>query len=239
MEEVGIVRGLYRYPVKSFAGEALETASLGWHGVEGDRRFAFVREQNESGFPWLTAGRLPEMLRYRPTGPASDDAAPLPSRVATPDGLEVELWGDDLRRRLTTAYGEPVRLYRLDRGVFDDATLSLISTNTIGRIERDAGIALDVRRFRPNVLVEVSGDAEFPEDAWVGRVVVFGNGPAMSVERRDLRCSMINFDPDTGVPTPAVLKAVGSLNEVYAGVYGSTFRTGVISQGDRVYVSSQ
>jgi uncharacterized protein YcbX len=66
MQPVGFVRQLFRYPVKSMAGEALERAEIGWHGVEGDRRFAFRRVDNTSGFPWLTAGRLPELLRYRP-----------------------------------------------------------------------------------------------------------------------------------------------------------------------------
>jgi uncharacterized protein len=209
MQEIGIVRALYRYPVKSFSGETLETARLGWHGVEGDRRLAFLREQNRSGFPWLTAGRLPAMLQYRPFG--GDDSAALPAKVATPSGAEVDIWGDELRRELSEAYREPVRLVRLDRGIFDDANLSLITTGTIRRIEESAGMALDVRRFRPNILVETAGGAEFPENEWIGRVLVFGDaadGPAMSVERPDVRCSMINFDPDTGETTAAVLKTV-------------------------------
>ena len=57
---IGRVRSLFRYPVKSMAGVSLEHASLGWHGIEGDRRFAFRRVTEKGGMPWLTASRLPE-----------------------------------------------------------------------------------------------------------------------------------------------------------------------------------
>jgi uncharacterized protein YcbX len=48
---LGVVRNLLRYPVKSMAGTPLESAYLGWHGFAGDRRFAFRRVADESGFP--------------------------------------------------------------------------------------------------------------------------------------------------------------------------------------------
>jgi uncharacterized protein len=49
------VVGLWRYPVKSMAGEALVAAEVSWHGLAGDRRWAFVRDGVvRSGFPWLT-----------------------------------------------------------------------------------------------------------------------------------------------------------------------------------------
>ena len=39
-QEIGVIRSLYRYPVKSMAGVSLLTATLGWHGFAGDRHFA-------------------------------------------------------------------------------------------------------------------------------------------------------------------------------------------------------
>jgi len=66
MEILGTVRAIYRYPVKSMAGETQAAADLGWHGLDGDRRFAFRLLGNASGFPWLQASKLPGLLRYRP-----------------------------------------------------------------------------------------------------------------------------------------------------------------------------
>jgi uncharacterized protein YcbX len=58
MIQVGHVCEIVRYPIKSMAGIATESAFLGWHGLDGDRRFAFRRVGDDSGFPWLTASRL-------------------------------------------------------------------------------------------------------------------------------------------------------------------------------------
>jgi hypothetical protein len=57
--EIGHVDAILRYPVKSMGGERLEAAKLGWHGLGGDRRLAFRRMDDRSGFPWLTASKLP------------------------------------------------------------------------------------------------------------------------------------------------------------------------------------
>jgi len=57
--EIGHVEAIFRYPVKSMGGERLEVANLGWHGIDGDRRLAFRRIDDRSGFPWLTASKLP------------------------------------------------------------------------------------------------------------------------------------------------------------------------------------
>jgi len=64
--EIGQVEALFRYPVKSMSGEQLEAAELGWHGLEGDRRLAFrrIHDNERSGFPWLSASRLPDLLRF-------------------------------------------------------------------------------------------------------------------------------------------------------------------------------
>jgi uncharacterized protein len=67
MTVVGRVVGLWRYPVKSMAGEELDGVEVSWHGLAGDRRWAFIRDgQARSGFPWLTIREHPEMARYRP-----------------------------------------------------------------------------------------------------------------------------------------------------------------------------
>src|SRR4029453_18046815 len=69
---IGEVEALFRYPVKSMRGEALDDAALGWHGIDGDRRFAFRRVDERGGFPWLSASRLADLLQFSPTG--RDDA---------------------------------------------------------------------------------------------------------------------------------------------------------------------
>lgn len=91
---VGRVLEIYRYPVKSMAGARLTQASLGWHGLEGDRRFAFRRRAERGGLPWLTASRLPELILYRPCDAQGAVVDEGPTHVRTPDGRLLDLWGE-------------------------------------------------------------------------------------------------------------------------------------------------
>jgi uncharacterized protein YcbX len=129
---------------------------------------------------------------------------------------------------------------QLKHGVFDEATISAMSLSTIAHIGREAGMQddLDRRRFRMNVLLETESDEPFVEDNWVGGTLVFGDneatGPAIHVTMPDLRCVMVNLDPDTAAKDARVMKTVARLNQNNAGVYATVTRTGVISVGDQV-----
>ena len=234
---LGHVAELVRYPVKSMAGTATESAFLGWHGLAGDRRFAFRRPGDESGFPWLTASRLAELLLYHPFGVDESTGEPLPTHVRTPAGTAVELRSAELRNEIAERCGISVELMKLKHGIFDDAPVSVISLATIAGIECEAGADLDRRRFRANIVLDTGDTEPFLEDRWVGGTLVFGDkesGPAVSVTMRDVRCVMINLDPDTGAQDPRALKTVVRLNKNNAGVYGTVVRTGPILVGQTV-----
>ena len=229
---------LFRYPVKSMAGIASDEAVLGWHGFQGDRRFAFRRIGDSSGFPWLSASRLPDLVRYRPYG-LNGDAEPRPSHVRTPDGVEFPIDSPELQARVAQAFGHPVELTYLKHGIFDDAPLSIISTATMAAICGEAGVPLDVRRFRPNVVVASEELRAFEEDDWVGKRLAFGDpetGPAVSVTTRDPRCMMINLDPETAIQQPAMMKAAVRMNGNDAGIYAGVVRTGRVAVGQTVYL---
>lgn len=231
--EVGRVEAVYRYPVKSMGGEALDAAALGWHGVEGDRRLALRRIEERGDFPWLTAGRLPDLVRFTPVAAAEG----APTRIRTPEGDELDAFGEPLAAAIARRHGAPVEMMRMKHGVFDDASVSLIGVGTIREIGRLAGLDTDVRRFRPNVVVRLTREAPFAEDAWVGGLLTFGEGddaPAVAVTARDVRCAMVNIDPDTGALDPAVLKAVVRANQNQAGVYGTVIRAGRVAVGQAI-----
>ena len=124
-------------------------------------------------------------------------------------------------------------------GSFDDASISVIASDTVREIGRLAGLSLDVRRFRPNIVVRLLRAGAFQEDAWVGSALSFGEGedaPAIAVTTRDVRCSMVNLDPDSGRPAPEVLKAVVGANGNHAGVYGTVTRVGRVAVGQGVFL---
>jgi Uncharacterized Fe-S protein len=224
------------------AGEPLDSLSLGWHGFDGDRRFAFVRKGILAGFPWLTASKLPQLISYKPVRRDVDKTKASPTHVLTPDGQELELRGEALRQELSNAYGAPVEVMQLDQGIFDEAKVSIISHSTIQAIEKEAGISLDVSRFRPNILLETIDHKPFVEDEWLKKTIQFGeaaDAPAVYVQMRDLRCMMINLDPATAGANPLVLKAVARMNDAYAGVYATILSVGKVTVGDRLYLREQ
>src|SRR5438477_1143758 len=152
MIEVGRVCELVRYPVKSMAGNVTESAFLGWHGLDGDRRFAFRRLGDDNGFPWLSASRVAELLLYHPLGLDESTGEPLPTHVRTPAGTHVELRSPELHSEVAERLGSSVELMKLKHGIFDDGSVSVISTATIAGIGREAGMDLDRRRFRANIV---------------------------------------------------------------------------------------
>ncbi|HUF65706.1 MAG TPA: MOSC domain-containing protein [Gemmatimonadaceae bacterium] len=237
MNELGRVRELVQYPVKSMAGVPTESAFLGWHGLAGDRRFAFRRLDDVSGFPWLTASRVAELLLYRPVGLDETSGEPLPTHVRTPDGRREELRSLELQREVSERLGSSVELMAIRSGIFDAAPVSVITLATIAGIGGEAGVSLDRRRFRANIVLDTGDGAPFLEDGWVGGTLVFGGSeprPAVRVTERDVRCMMINLDPDTATQDARVLKTVVRLNETNAGVYGTVAQTGTIRVGDPV-----
>jgi uncharacterized protein len=233
--EIGHVEAIFRYPVKSMGGERLEVANLGWHGLDGDRRLAFRRIDDRSAFPWLSASKLPDLVLFRALRRDGD----LPTHIRTPNGEEMAVFGKDLAAEVGRRYGAPVQMMQMKHGIFDEASISVIASDTVREIGRLAGRSLDIRRFRPNVVVRLRRPGPFQEDEWVGGVLSFGeggDGPAITVTMHDVRCSMVNLDPDSASPAPEVLKAVVGANQNHAGIYGAVTHIGRLAVGQSVFL---
>ena len=237
--EIGQVEAIFRYPAKSMAGERIETANLGWYGLDGDRRLAFRRMDDRSGMPWLTASKLPDLLLFTPQRREDGVDGHVPTHVRTPDGKELPVFGEDLAAEVGRRYGAPVQMMQLRHGTFDEASISVIASDTVRGIGRLAGRSLDIRRFRPNVVVRLLRSVPFQEDEWLGGVLSFGEGdgaPAIAVTMRDERCGMVNLDPDSASPAPEVMKAVVRANQNNAGIYGAVTRTGRLAVGQTIFL---
>jgi uncharacterized protein len=128
---------------------------------------------------------------------------------------------------------------QLKHGIFDEASISVIASDTVREISRLAGQTPDVRRFRPNVVVRLLRPVPFQEDEWLGGVLSFGkkdddDAPAITVTMRDVRCSMVNLDPDSASPAPEMLKAVVRAHQNTAGIYGTVTRIGRLAVGQTI-----
>lgn len=230
--QIGTLVEVWRYPVKSMAGEALTEAEVGLHGIAGDRRWAFIRPDMErSGFPWLTLREVSDMRQFTPR--FADPSEPDKSRtlVRTPEDDEYEV----IDRALAARLGAGVRVIKQDRGVFDALPLSLITTSTVDGIGKLAERALEVTRFRPNLVVAATAGEAYPEDGWLGDTLRIGE-MRMRVDVRDPRCVITTMDPETGERDPRVLREIAQHRDNCAGVYGTVVTPGTIRLGDAVVI---
>ena len=259
MSLIGRVDSLWRYPVKSMRGEELDEAFLGFAGVYGDRCFAFTSRASPKGFPYLTARQQGEMLQYRPRfryprkaaqppnlaeaekigpglTPLYADPADLVVDVETPGGEALPIHGPTLMRMLSEGIGttHELALVQSDRALTDCRPVSLISVQTIQQLGAEFGAAIDPRRFRANVYVDLTSAGGFGEDALVGRTLRIGAKGMIRVLERDPRCKIITLDPETGAATPAFLQHVAQAHEGRAGVYSAVLVGGLLRKGDAV-----
>ena len=180
------VAELWRYPVKSMAGEPLEEAVLGEDGIAGDRILAVFDARGAV----VTARTRPQLLAHRAVLGA--DGEPL---------VDGRPWTDPgVARDVEAAAGAGARLGRIGAEDRFDVRPLLVATD--GAI---ATLGADRRRFRPNLLV--GGVTGLEERRWEGRLLRAGTCLIAVADLRG-RCVMTTFDPDTQAQDMGVLRRI-------------------------------
>jgi uncharacterized protein YcbX len=244
-------------------GEELAEVFAGFAGVYGDRLFAFRSSASPPGFPHFTARDQRQMLRYRPrfrqaekaTAPPNlaeaermpPGATPIYAPVAdlmldveTPAGKTLAI--DD--PALIDALGAGIdgkhhlTLHRSERAQTDCRPLSLFAVQTVKKLTEETGTAIDKRRFRANLYLDLTKAEAFAEDRFVGCSLRIGSKVVVSIVARDPRCMMITLDPETGEKAPEVLKTVAQAHGGMAGIYGAILVEGMVRIGDPVELLS-
>jgi hypothetical protein len=175
------------------------------------------------------------------SGEVPTSAEHLPTHVRTPEGEDLAVFGQELATEVGRRHGSPVEMMHLNRGIFDEASISLITSATVGEIGRLAAQPADVRRFRPNILIASGPGGPFEEDDWVGGVLSFGDtneAVTIAITNRDERCSMVNFDPDSARTDASVLKAIVKNRDNKAGSMAPSLDAGASRWGS-LYSSSR
>ncbi len=234
MIEVGRVAKLYRYPVKSMRGEAVNTVDVRWSGVDGDRQYAFHKRGDKSRFPWLTARTVAKMVLFEAL--YEDGSNPRTSRVtvATPEGRTFDITSDALAALLTAEAGEDVALLQLGRGTFDSMPISVIGDDTLTALGHAYGRDVEAIRFRPNIVIDRGNERD-----WMNGCLVFGDADAgvrLRLNKPIDRCSLVTVDPNTAAREPGLLRTVVENFQNEIGAYGVTEHLGRLDVGMKVWV---
>jgi len=221
---VASVVEIWRYPVKSMAGERLESCTVTEGGLEGDRRWAFIDQSSNRSGKWFNIKQHSPLMTYRArlVGGELD--------LVGPDGSSVALDGD-LVRRFEAESERPLQLRELPGENFDDSHVLIVNLASVAAFGLEVGMSIDHRRFRANLYV--NGLEPEAELGWLGRIIKAGDAE-LEVTSRCERCKVITMDPDTTEATPEVLRVLVERHDERMGMYCRVVKPGRVAVGDFV-----
>lgn len=215
---------VWRYPVKSMAGERLESCMVTDRGLEGDRRWAFIDRSPHRDGKWFNIKQHAPLMTYHARLAGED------LELVAPDGAAVDL-RRDLLPRFEAEGARRLELRELPGENFDDSQVLIINMASVQAFATEAGVPLDHRRFRANLYV--SGLEPEEELRWLGRVIRAGDAE-LEVTSRCERCKVITMDPDTTEAMPELLRLLVELHDERMGVYCRVVKGGRVAVGDHV-----
>ena len=210
------IAAIWRYPVKSMAGERLASIPIDVDGLEGDR---VVQVYDRRG-RLVTARRYPQLLRLKAT--IGSDGEPLV------DGYR--WYSSEAAARVVAAVEPGARLHRFDGPERFDILPLLVCTDGAVRLFRR-----DVRRLRPNLVVE--GVGEGVEGDWQGALLRLPDAEVRLADRR-ARCVMTTYDPDTIEQDHDVLRDIVARFAGRLCLNASVARVGRVREGDPVEIAT-
>ena len=236
----GVVASLHRWPVKSMGGEPVEALRVDGRGAIGDRAHVLLdAERSAPGRPkLLTAREAPRLLAWRATYTGVElvpDDVPLPT-LHPPAGGAPMRWDDPaLPDRLAADLGRRVTLVR-DGGGRQDLGESLLVTTAASLAALDAALGgIELRRWRPNVHVDLPDVPAFAEEHWEGGVLTVGD-VALDLLHPCPRCVIPTRDPDTQEKRGEILAWLSRERDTLFGINTRVRGTGTLRVGDTVLV---
>lgn len=236
----GTVAGLWRWPVKSMAGERVLALRVDGRGAGGDRTHALFHEHKGVRKP-LTAREAPRMLAWQAAYPFNRDGAldprePPYATVTAPDGHRFT-WGDPrLRGALEQDLGRPVELVRDVDGIQDlERSLLITTAASLQALGEELDGPIDLRRFRTNVHLDLDAPP-WAEPGWEGGEMAFAGGVRVKLLHPCERCVIPTRDPDTREKWPTVLRHLTAHHDMAFGVNARVVTGGRIAAGEAVEV---
>ncbi|MCC9204030.1 MOSC domain-containing protein [Arthrobacter sp. zg-Y769] len=231
---VGTVSALYRYPVKSTAGQLLRTSAVTDAGLLHDRRWAVYTDDGgiASGKRTQRFRPVPGLMQWS-SSVEDDDGVPL---LLSPEGVRYQVDDPAASQALSTAFGRELSLRPETTAVghHDETPLHLVTTSSLAALGDMAGGAVDERRFRANIVIDTGSLPGFCEDDWVGADLVLGGEVILRLGEGMPRCVMID-QAQAGVPAETkALKLLGAHHSTDFGLKAHAARTGTLDVGDVV-----
>jgi uncharacterized protein len=232
------VTAMWRWPVKSMAGERVNALRVNGRGAGGDRTHAVLYE-HKGEWKRLTAREAPRLLAWQAAYPFNADGGLDPARppyavVIAPDGHRYR-WGDPrLRFALQDDLGREVELVRDVEGIQDSPrTLLVTLQSTLDALGDELGGPVDLRRFRTNLHLDIDAPA-WAELGWERRELAFEGGVRLRLLHPCERCAIPTRHPDTQVKWPGLLKHLTAAHDMVFGINARVLAGGRVAAGEAV-----
>ena len=234
MQYVGTISQLWRYPVKSMLGERCTALRLNARGIDGDRLFALKDRDGKFGSGKTTRRfrKIDGLLQFRAS---YEGSVPL---VQFPTGQLMR--GDDpaIDAALSGALGQTVTLAReADVSHLDAGPVHLLTSAALEWLRVFLPAAgIDVRRFRPNLVVTVA-EAGMVEQTWLGKRLRAGSEVELEVSAATERCGMVTMAQEELSDEPRVLREIAQHAKLKFGIYANVIVPGIVRVNDRIGVA--
>jgi uncharacterized protein YcbX len=243
LHPVGRIAEIWRYPVSSLGGEQVESTGVGSAGIDGDRLYSLI--DRISGQP--AAPEKDPRWRKALHLQANCVGGELPV-ICFPDGASFALDESCLNGLLSDYFGFATAIAsHADGNRCDFPTVPYrhphfpMHVLTTTSLQHLAGLrevdAVDVRRFRPSVLLDIGAGSGFVENQWVGDRLRLG-AVELQAEEATKRCGITLIAQPELDEDPEILRHILRHNKRHLGIYCSVASPGIIHSGDDVVISS-
>ena len=209
MKTVGEIAAIWRYPVKSLAPEALQSAQVERGGIPGDRGRALWVEQGHARAGNTYRGKEHNLLHL------THDANYAVGLAAQRD--------------------VQVRVVDEEPHYFDSEEISLLFDRWLDEASVLVGYELDPLRYRPNFFASAGPDFLGRESTFNGVTLRIGDC-VLRAEAPIHRCVTTTYDQTTGESDPNVLRVVAQERDNEMGIYCSVIEPGTVRIGDAIRV---
>jgi uncharacterized protein len=247
-----------RYPVKSLQGEDLRSAEIELDGMGGDRSWG-IRDENTGKI--LTARRAPDLLFA--AAALAPDGTPV---ITLPSGITCNGPGAETDATLSDWLAKPVRLVRsvgvpAGRAEYfadatDDASQAIEWTMPAGRFVDALPLLVlttaslrtaaalypegewQVRRFRPNLVLDVPGDG-WIDDAWCGQSILRIGTVRLRPQQPCMRCTMVTRAQPGLVEDRDIFRTLARHHSGHFGAWTAVAAGGTVRLGDEASLETQ
>ena len=228
--ECGNIQSLWRYPVKSLIGEALDTLEVDARGVVGDRIYGISTHDGKLGSGKDT-GRFRKIDGLFSLSAAHNESG---VSISFSDGTTLTDKDRTINDKLSEVLGQEVKLTLESKTPhFDNAPIHILTSHCLSTLHKEfPKNKLDECRFRPNIVL----NSGLTDDELVGRFIEVGD-VTLHVTKPTKRCRMITLAQPGLDHRPDLLNVVSRHFGLHFGVYASVVSSGTLSIGDKVEMS--